>query len=138
MTLIRDTSEIHSKVYASKAWQKTGIEMQSGDTVKISASGEIQYTSRSTAPSKGKSSPIGVPLNSPPVNGDSNDFRKYVINSQWNHCALIAKVGDQIVLVGKGTQFTALQQGELVMRINDTDLKNNSGFFDVSISRGFE
>ena len=137
------------QVFATQGWQETGIHLQSGDEVTITATGNVQYTSRNTAPNKGRCSPEGVPVIS-----DSDDFSSYSIgwaNPEWNHCSRIALVyhdhrlhsaetvepaqfPSQVELVGKTTTFKATVSGNLVLSINDTDTGNNEGAFDVSIS----
>ena len=117
------------KVFAEKEWQDTGIKLEVGDEVEITASGDIQYTPRQSAPGKGRSGPEGVPVKS-----EGNNFSSSCINPEWNHAALIAKIGIQMELIGESAAFKANEAGMLELRINDSDVDNNKGAHDVSIS----
>lgn len=118
------------RVLANRSWQATGISLKSGDEVTITATGEVQYTERKSAPQKGRCGPAGVPAHS-----ESGDFREYSLGDpKWNHCAVVARVGKQIELVGASAHFTVREGGALKLSINDTDIGNNDGAFDVRIS----
>jgi nitrogen fixation protein FixH len=111
------------RVFAKQGWQPTGVRVKAGDRIKITAIGNVQYTPRKSAANGGRCGPVGV-----------KGFQQFTVNPAWNHCALIAKIGSQVFLVGTGGTFTANQAGILEMRINDTDLGNNDGFFTTSIT----
>lgn len=120
-------------IYAAQKWQSSGIDIQRGDGLKIHVEGEIRYSGRKTAPGKGLTGPVGVPPYSPPKNGDKNDFRAYSIKPEWNHCSVIGKIGEQIILIGQDRDFTSNYSGKLYLAINDNHTEDNSGSFKATI-----
>ena len=115
-------------------WQSVGIFLQPGQSVEVEASGSVQYSHRTTAPNEGRCGPDGVPPYNPPVGGHSNDFRPYCVVEEWNHAALIARVGAEKFRVGTGAVIPAGQGGSLEFKLNDTDEANNIGQFRVVIT----
>jgi hypothetical protein len=122
-------------VSAQGGWQSAGFDLKPGKSVKIEASGTVRYSNRNTAPGKGFCGAEGVPPVSDPVGGHKNDFRQYSIVPEWNHAALIARVGsDAVVLVGRSQIIQSPQGGTLEFTVNDTDGANNGGELTVVVS----
>lgn len=119
----RSEYDLLMSVEAKEKWQKSGIKVQAGDFVKISTSGSVQYTPRKNAINGGRCGPLGVP-----------GFESYSVKKEWNHCAVIAKIGEQVVLIGDSGFFKVDFAGELLLRINDNDTGNNAGAFDAYIT----
>lgn len=111
------------RISAKKGWQNTGVRVKAGDRIQLSVIGNVQYTPRKSAANGGRCGPVGV-----------KGFQSFSVNPAWNHCAVIARIGRQMFLVGRGRTFTANQAGILEMRVNDTDVGNNAGEFTASIT----
>ncbi len=116
-------SSFSMRVSAAQNWQTTRVMVNVGDQIRIVAKGSVQYTPRKTAPNGGRCGPQGVP-----------GFESFSINRKWNHCALIAAIGKQSLLVGQAVTFRAQQKGVLYFRVNDKDIGNNSGEFIATVT----
>jgi len=109
-------------ISGTKAWTSTSKIVNSGTTIIISSSGIVMPNGTV------KSGPNGVP-NRP-------DWQKnYSVIKTANHAGLIGKIGEngKPFLVGKQLKINAKTTGELYLGINDTDLGNNSGAYQVNI-----
>lgn len=107
-------------VRGSDQWTDTGIDVRSGDQIYVDARGDIQLTrdagSRTSANGSGRGS------NNYPVPGFAAG-------------ALIGKINDgRPFSVGAGGRITVPDSGRLWLGINDDDVSDNSGQFDVRVS----
>ena len=106
------------------SWFETGITLRKGQTVVISATGNVR-------PSTGQDIYAG-PDGTTEVPGWQQN---YCFNSDFPHEAIIARIGGgDILLIGSGEQFEAPTAGILEIGVNDTDPGNNEGSFEVEIS----
>ena len=106
-------------VPADHAWTDTGVDVDAGDVVTVTSTGEIVHdTSQPEA--------VGP-------DGDSRtELRIYNVVEDVNHAALIGRIGDDaapVFLVGASTQFIADRSGILYLGINDAGPGNNTGSF---------
>ena len=105
-------------VPAQQAWVDTGVDLNAGDALTISADGTWTISSGGTPVG-----PDGFP-GPPPV----------VPLSTANLAALIGKVGDAIFLVGSAyNNKTSPGTGRLYLQINDNPLADNSGALNVKV-----
>ncbi|WP_237386116.1 LecA/PA-IL family lectin [Xenorhabdus sp. Sc-CR9] len=92
--------------------QPTGLILEKGDVISVTASGWIRYTHDNTNP---WSAPQGVPPH-PPGGG------------------LIAKIGDSTYEIGNGVLHrTVPTNGELTFLFLDSQYNDNSGVFSVNV-----
>lgn len=108
----------------SESWIETGIQLRKGQTVIISAIGNVR-------PSTGADIYAG-PDGTTEVQSwqDSYSFR-----SDFPHEAVIARIGgSDILLIGSGQQFQAQAGGTLEIGVNDTDPCNNEGSFEIEVN----
>ena len=107
-------------VYAAQAWQSSGVTVQSGDQVSITASGTWVAGTKTFTPEGNSTS---VPSNFP-----GPGLRAY---------SLIAKIGGNSPLyIGSSKSFTATSSGILYCSMNDDHsiLWDNSGTLSVTIT----
>jgi hypothetical protein len=103
----------------------TGIELNAGQTVVISAKGTVRPSTAKDV----SAGPDGTTQEQ--VWQDSFSFV-----SDWAHEAVIARIGGgDYILIGSGQQFTVESGGILELGVNDTDPGNNEGSFEVEICR---
>lgn len=104
----------------SNGWTNTGWVVKKGQKIRISGDGKVSL-------GKGKNStPSGVP--------ELEDSQKLLKNVATG--ALIAVVGDDnndFIYVGAEREFTATRDGSLFLGINEGNLDDNSGSYDVKI-----
>lgn len=94
----------------------TSVKIYKGDIVTLKASGSITLGDW-----LGDCSPSGV-------SGNQN----YNIEPAFNHGSLIARIGSgEWFYVGTHKTFRAEESGLLQLKINDNDLWNNDGYFEV-------
>lgn len=108
----------------SASWFETGITLRQGQTVVISATGQVR-------PSTGDDIYAG-----PDGTTEVQSWQdSYCYRSDFPHEAIIARIGGgDILLIGSGEQFQAPTAGILEIRVNDTDPANNEGSFEVEIN----
>lgn len=110
-------------VYASKDWQDTGLVTIVGKPVMINATGTWTFTISYTI------GPDGVP-----IPAELRDF---------NLGALIGVIDTgnpkdfKPFVLGSSTKFIAKQNGKLLVRIYDSEVKDNSGRLQLDISGTF-
>jgi hypothetical protein len=105
-------------VPANKEWTDSGIVVEPGQWVEITASGEISSTP-------------GV-RNGP--EGTSEDPNGISFLPNERHAALIAKLGaGHPFLVGRGTRYQAGDGGRLYLGVNDVDVRDNSDYYRVEV-----
>lgn len=103
-------------------WTDTGIALAQGDRLYIQASGRISWNRRLSDAWTG---PEGVPRRGffKPLSGE-------------NTGALIGKIGEEssdYFLVGPRGEFAVPQAGRLFLGINDDNVGDNEGAFDVLV-----
>ena len=115
--------QINVKVRAdnsSNGWTNSGLVVRRGQRLRISASGRVSLgTNR-------YSTPDGVP--------NITDRDKLMRNSPTG--GLIAVIGDDnddFLFIGRGRDFVAQRDGVLFLGVNEGNLGDNSGTYDVVI-----
>jgi len=105
---------------ANNGWTNSGLVVRKGQRLRISSSGRVSL-------GKGRfSTPIGV--------ATIPDNDKLVRNEATG--ALIAVIGDDnddFILVGGRRDFVAQRDGVLFLGVNEGDLKDNTGAYDIVI-----
>ena len=115
--------QINVKVRAdntSNGWNNTGLVVRRGQRLRITASGRVSLGNNRFA------TPDGLP-NIP-------DRDKLMRNQPTG--GLIAVIGDDnddFIFVGRGRDFVAQRDGVLFLGVNEGNLGDNSGAFDVVI-----
>lgn len=121
-------------VYADSEWQKSGYFVNQGETVVIESAG--LWTADRRIPVDGQNTNVkffGW------VNGDGN-----VAQSEWNseygpRMGLLAKINEQVFLVGEKSSLYATESGELEFAPNDLCcLGDNAGLLVVKITKAIE
>lgn len=105
---------------ASNGWTNSGLVVRRGQRLRISASGRVNLGTNRYA------TPDGLP-NIP-------DRDKLMRNQPTG--GLIAVIGDDnddFIFVGRGHDFVAQRDGVLFLGVNEGNLSDNSGNFDVVI-----
>jgi len=110
----------------STLWEDTGLDLQSGDTVAITAEGELLY-----ADAKEPTGPDGYPR------GWKDLIRLLPLNDAGRG-ALVARIGlsaaDRPFLVGSSSQFPAPQAGRLYIGINQMSRDVGDGSYHVIVT----
>jgi hypothetical protein len=105
---------------ANNGWTNTGLVVRKGQRLRISASGRVSL-------GRGRfSTPGGV--------SNLNDGDKLMRNE--NTGALIAVIGDdndEFILIGPRREFVAQRDGVLFLGVNEGDLTDNTGTYDIVI-----
>lgn len=111
-------------IYAYRQWQSVGIKVERGDLVRLTASGQWQY------------SPF-VGLHGPEGGGKPVTVDTYPISSRpgVNGGVLLGRIGESGApfVVGRGTSLLAEADGLLFLRINDDLLGDNKGALTVNV-----
>lgn len=105
---------------ASNGWTNSGLVVRRGQRLRISASGRVSLGNNRFA------TPDGLP-NIP-------DRDKLMRNQPTG--GLIAVIGDDnddFIFIGRGRDFVAQRDGVLFLGVNEGNLSDNSGTFDVVI-----
>jgi hypothetical protein len=105
---------------ASNGWNDSGLMVRAGQRLRITASGRVSLGGGRT------STPTGLP--------NVADREKLMRNDPTG--ALIAVIGDDnddFIFVGSSLEFTARRDGRLFLGVNDGNLNDNSGMFDVTV-----
>ncbi|MEO1053726.1 MAG: hypothetical protein AAFX87_24025 [Bacteroidota bacterium] len=107
------------RVSSSKSAVSTGVYINEGDMVKMSASGSVRYGTWA-----GSGGPSGI-----------SGFTSYNHVRGAKHGALLGRIGGSggWFVVGSGKEMIANESGTLYLLINDADPRNNSGSFSYSI-----
>lgn len=105
---------------ANNGWTNSGLVVRKGQRLRISASGRVSL-------GRGRfSTPGGV--------SNLNDGDKLMRNEATG--ALIAVIGDdndEFILVGPRREFVAQRDGVLFLGVNEGDLTDNTGSYDIVI-----
>ena len=105
---------------ANNGWTNSGLVVRKGQRLRISASGRVSL-------GRGRfSTPGGV--------SNLNDGDKLMRNEATG--ALIAVIGDdndEFILIGPRREFVAQRDGVLFLGVNEGDLTDNTGSYDIVI-----
>ncbi len=104
----------------ANGWTNSGWIVRKGQQIHIKGTGEVSLGNGRTTPA------AGLP--------DAEDPQKLMQSVPTG--ALIAVVGDDnndFIYVGMERTFTAVRDGALFLGVNDGNLKDNAGAFDVTI-----
>ncbi|MFZ1702250.1 MAG: LecA/PA-IL family lectin [Pyrinomonadaceae bacterium] len=104
----------------ANGWTNTGWVVKKGQRIRITGSGKVSLGKNQSSP------PSGV--------ASIDDSQKLLKNVATG--ALIAVIGDDnndFIYVGATREFTATRDGALFLGINEGNLDDNSGTFDVKI-----
>ena len=122
---VAEKPSIEQKIYATRDWQRTGLQVHRGDTIAVSAQGAWLYTPGEYHGPEGHArylAPSFYPFPGAPGG------------------VLLVRIGEtgQARVAGETGRFVADSFGELAFRINDDFLADNDGFVvvQVSISKG--
>lgn len=112
-------SERGVAVSATTPWTDTGIELRSGQTIYIEATGQVRWgKSRRDGPAGEKNSPYNASRPLPSRPGGS----------------LIGRIGEDIFFIGDETgPIRVRNRGRLLLGVNDEYLEDNSGNFRVTV-----
>src|SRR5262245_21269222 len=104
----------------SNGWTNSGLVVRRGQRLRISASGRVNLGNNRFA------TPDGLP--------NINDRDKLMRNQPTG--GLIAVIGDhndEFIFIGRGHDFVAQRDGVLFLGVNEGNLADNTGAFDVVI-----
>lgn len=105
---------------SNNGWTNTGLVVRKGQRLRITASGRVSL-------GRGRfSTPGGV--------SNLNDAEKLMRNE--NTGALIAVIGDdndEFIFIGPRREFVAQRDGVLFLGVNEGDLTDNTGSYDIVI-----
>ena len=113
---------INAKVSAddtNNGWTNAGFVLKKGQTVSITATGRVT---------------LGMGRSSTPAGSNIPDPGKLMANNPTG--GLIAVIGDDnndFVFIGERKRFTVMRDGPLYLGVNEAELKDNTGTFDVTI-----
>jgi hypothetical protein len=105
---------------ASNGWNDSGLMVRAGQRLRITATGRVSLGGGQT------STPTGLPR--------LTDQEKLMRNEPTG--ALIAVIGDDnddFIFVGATREFTAKRDGRLFLGVNEGNLGDNSGAYDVTV-----
>jgi hypothetical protein len=133
----RQASTVASKIYrldidATKQWIDTNLDVRGGETLRVTASGQLTYPPAGKNPAERTFGPDGL------ARSWSDIVHNYAVPDA-NHGELIARVGSgdaaQPFSLGLGKDFTAPVAGRLFLGINqtDSDAAGAKGNFHVTI-----
>jgi len=108
------------QVPATQAWTDTGIDVQQGQRFAISATGDVAF----------------APGRTPNAGGDPAVTNPAFPVGNWPVGALIGKIGASKAFgIGAAQTIAMPATGRLMLGVNDTILTDNSGAFQVTITR---
>ena len=105
----------------TNGWTNSGLVVRRGQRLRISATGRVTL-----GPGRGASTPAGLPT--------LTDRDKLMRNEPTG--ALIAVIGDDnddFILIGRSREFTAQRDGVLFLGVNEGNLNDNTGTYEVTI-----
>jgi len=114
---------------ASNGWTNSGFVVRRGQRIRITASGRVSLGKDRNGADRW-STPDGV------ANTPNTPFDRDKLMSRERTGALIAVIGDDnddFILIGRDHDFVAQRDGVLFLGINEGNLSDNSGAFDVVI-----
>jgi hypothetical protein len=129
---ISTPSSITLNIPADQGWTDTGVNVNTGETVAISANGSIILTTDGHIPPM---SPAGFPPNCTAAEVYGQFFVPFPA-FQLPCWSLIGRIGTNgpIFEVGTNTIFQAQSSGEFYLGVNDNNLGDNSGNWTAAIS----
>jgi len=104
----------------SNGWNNSGLMVRAGQRLRITATGRVSLGGGNFA------TPTGLPR--------LNDRDKLMRNDPTG--ALIAVIGDDnddFIFIGANREFVAQRDGTLFLGVNEGNLGDNSGMFDVTV-----
>src|ERR1043165_3027854 len=105
---------------ANNGWTNSGLVVRKGQRIRISASGRVSL-------GRGRfSTPGGVPTISDPDKLMRNEATGALI-------AVIGDDNDDFILIGPRREFVAQRDGVLFLGVNEGDLTDNTGSYDIVI-----
>jgi small nuclear ribonucleoprotein (snRNP)-like protein len=108
-------------VYANRQWTDTGMQVRAGEILRFIPSGEVAW-----GPGR-RDGPAGE------VNSPYNQNRPI---PDRPGAALIGRIGNDTFYIGEGsTSFRARTSGRLYLGVNDDQVQDNSGYFQVTVQR---
>jgi MYXO-CTERM domain-containing protein len=114
----------------TKPWTNTGVTVKTGETITVSASGEIHFG----PPPIDHITPAGKP---PAACADliAREPQRPFPAPGLPCWSLVARIGtEKPVLVGTRTSFRATSDGELQLGVNDNRLEDNIGSWPIALS----
>ncbi|MBI4850553.1 MAG: hypothetical protein HY819_01875 [Acidobacteria bacterium] len=114
-----NAKEVVAVVPAKDDWTYSNLTVRRGDKIKLSASGRVKISSSKEV------GPEGVEL---------EDKNKLLLDQPTG--ALIAVIGDDnddFIYVGREGEFVAKRDGKLFLSVNEGDLTDNNGSFNVKV-----
>lgn len=114
-----NAKEVVAVVPAKDDWTYSNLTVRRGDKIKLSASGRVKISSSKEV------GPEGVEL---------EDRNKLLLDQPTG--ALIAVIGDDnddFIYVGREGEFVAKRDGKLFLSVNEGDLTDNNGSFNVRV-----
>lgn len=109
-------------VKGTQTWTETSVFVEKGQSVALTASGKVWANASVNC------GPAGVK--------DRPDWDVYCIVKGKPPAGLIARIGkSEPVFIGEAGTITAQDSGILFLGVNDSDVGNNKGEFEVFVSR---
>lgn len=107
-------------VPCSKTWTKTSVKVRPGQSITVTAEGQLHGGDFTFGPEGTTAHPEWAP---------------YSLVSDWPHLALIGKLGEdgEPFLIRTAYSGIAVRGGVLYLGINDLDAENNQGAFQASV-----
>lgn len=116
-------------VLANTAWNSSGLNVRNGEYLRFAVSGEIRFGPGANDTSGADGNPAG--------NVNTSLFRRLPVSS-LPVGGLIGKVGNgQAFSIGSAPQAIRMPgNGTLMLGVNDVNFNDNSGSFQVVVTRG--
>lgn len=120
------------EVPGSRPWTPTGIYVQRGDTLAISASGGVSFSAGSAPTGPGGEQPDCYTVANGPYGWKASSF----VANQLPCNALLGRIGDNgtIFYVGTETAVRAPATGQLFLGVNDNNFADNSGSWLATVT----
>lgn len=118
---------------ATSEWLATGVDVEPGDALRISATGLISISSSVFPdPVTGPDGEDSLPT--PEVYEPDNAYTYPLPTARYG--ALVGRIGSEgeVFFIGAEGYITPDTAGELYLIVNDNYMDNNAGFFDVVIT----
>ena len=116
------------KVTPVQLWTDTGLDLKGGQSVEITAEGEMFINEKNVSSPGGLVDPSIAPIK-------KLFWKKSNVTAEADHGALIGKVGEKgkPFLVGHACTFKTESKGRLYLGFNDKDYHDNSGAYKVKV-----
>jgi len=118
-------------VPGSQPWTETGIYLQRGDVVTVSASGGVSFSAGSAPTGPAGEQPDCLTVANGPYGWRASPY----VANQLPCMALLGRVGQNgtIFYIGAETAFRAATAGELFLGVNDNNFGDNSGSWTATV-----